>query len=114
MKKQSLGNVSVVVNGNSVLAETLQNRIDAFEAFVYIASCFGASEHDLAVHEDQKNDSRFDHAIDEAREEFGFVGTELLMHLVEFFEANGETQVDGGHEILDLEVNEFYLKRRVL
>lgn len=76
-----------------------------------VGSGFRSGKDDLAVDENQKNHTRLDHAIDEAGKEFGFVGAELLMHLVEFFQANWKAEIDGGYQILDFEIDEFYLKQ---
>lgn len=65
-----------------------------------------AREHDLTVHEDQQHHARFYHPIDQARKQFRLVRAELLVHLIQFLQPNRKAQVNGGHEILYLEVQE--------
>lgn len=78
-----------------------------------VAACFRSGKHDFPVDEDEQHDARFNHAIDETGKQFGFVGAELLMHLVELLEADGKAQIDGGHKVLHFEIKEFNLNQKL-
>ena len=70
----SLDAISTVPEGFRNMSElTRKCRIDLFECLVDLLTNLRTSEDNLAADEDQKDDLRLDHAIDEAREEFRLV-----------------------------------------
>lgn len=96
------------------LPETLQNRIDILQALLNGLSVFRARKHDLTVDEYQQHHARLHHAIDQTGKQLRFVRTELLVHLVQFLQPNREAQIDGGHQILHLELEEFHVVAELL
>lgn len=88
------------------LAEILEHRVDELEGVVDLVTDFGTREYDLAAHEDQQDNLRLDHAVDETREQLRLVGTEVVVSRSETLEANGKLDVARAHNVLDLEVGE--------
>lgn len=64
---------------SNLLSELLQYGVDQIERLVDFRPNFSARQHDFAGDEDQQHDSRFDHTVDEAGEQFGFVAAELTV-----------------------------------
>jgi len=58
---------------NLGLAEVRQHGVDQLEGLIDLLADLGASQDDLAADEDEKNNLRLHHAVDEAGEELGFV-----------------------------------------
>lgn len=71
---------------------------------VDLLSDFGTSKDDLAAHEDQQNDLGLHHAVDKTREELRFVGRESVMARGKTLQTNGELDVAGAHDVLNLEI----------
>jgi len=59
--------------------EVLKHRVDHFECLVNLFSNFRASQDDLARDEDEQNNLRLDHSVDETREQLRFVRAEVVM-----------------------------------
>ena len=71
-----------------------------------------ARKDDLAGHEDQQDDSRLDHAVDETREELrasicagawthlGLIRAEVAVSVGETFEPDGELDIDAADDVL--------------
>lgn len=83
---------------------TLKHRVDHFEGLIDLLSNLCASQDDLARHEDEQDNLGLDHAVDETREQFRLVGAEIVMLRRKSFQANGELDVAGADNVLDLEV----------
>jgi hypothetical protein len=93
------------------LAEILQNGVHHLEGLVYFLvlvsmfgffmsmhmtanlSNFGTCQDDLARHKDQQDDLRFDHTIDETREQLGLIRAEIVMTRRKSFQTNGKLDV---------------------
>ena len=72
---------------------TTEHRIDHLESFVDLIAHFGASQHNLAAHKDQKNDLGLNHAVNEAREELRLIRAEVMVARCESLQTNGELDV---------------------
>lgn len=86
------------------LAEVRQDGVDELKRLVDFFSDLGTSQNDLAAHEDQQNDLGLHHAVDETREEFGLIRRESVMARGKALQANGELDVAGANNVLNLEV----------
>lgn len=73
---------------------------------VNLVSNLCTCEDNLAADEDQENNLRLDHAVDETRKQLRFIGTEVVVTRGETLEANGELDVAGTDDVLDFEVGE--------
>jgi len=93
---------------------TLQHRVDHLERLVDLLADLGASEDDLAAHEDEKDDLGLDHAVDETREELGLVRAEVVMLGRKTLQADGELDVARTDNVLDLEVGELGVEAELL
>lgn len=56
-----------------ILSEALQDRVNVFEAFGDLSFGLCSGEDDFAIHEDEENDSRFYHSVDQSREQLRLV-----------------------------------------
>ena len=74
----------------------------------------GSSEDNFAADEDQKDNLRSDHTIDETREEFWFIGTEVMMLAGKTFKTNRELDVARADNVLNLEVGELGIETELL
>ncbi len=88
--------------------------MDVVEGFVDVLPDFGPGQDHFARDEDQQHDPRFDHSVDEAREQLGLVGTKLPMGKHKSFQSNWKLHVARADHILDLEVFEFGGKAELL
>ena len=93
---------------------TLQHRVDHLESVVDLLADLGTCQDDLPTHKDQKYDLRPNHAIDQAREQFRFIRTEIVMATSQTLQANGEFDVAGADNILDLEVGKLRVESKLL
>jgi hypothetical protein len=93
---------------------TCKSRIDLLESLVDLLSDFGAGENDFAADEDEKNNLRFDHAIDETREQLRFIRTEVMMPAGKTLKTDGKLDVAGADNVLDLEVGELGVETKLL
>ena len=94
----------------SLLFKVLEDWVDIVEGLVDLLPHFGAGQHDFPGNEDEEDDARLHHAIDEAGKEFGLVGAELAVREDQALEADGELDVAGADHVLNLEVFELCLK----
>jgi hypothetical protein len=92
----------------------LKHRVDHFECLVNLFSNFRASQDDLARDEDQENNLRLDHSVDETREQLRFIRAEVVMAWRKTFQANGELDVARADDVLDLEVGELGVETELL
>jgi hypothetical protein len=93
---------------------TLQHGVDHLEGGVDLFTNFGTGQDDLPTDEDQENDLRLDHAIDEAREKFRLVRAEVMMATRQTLQTNWELDVAGANNVLDLEVRELCVEAELL
>jgi hypothetical protein len=96
------------------LKPTRQHRIDQLEGLVDFLADFGAREYNLAADENQENNLRLHHTIDETREQLGFVGAEVVMLAGQPLQTDGEFDVAGSNNVLDLEVGKLGIKAKLL
>jgi len=96
------------------LSKVRKSRVDLLERLVDLLADFRASQDYLPADEDQKDNLRFDHAVDEAGEELRLVGAEVVMPRCKTFETNREPDVAGADNVLDLEVCELGIEAELL
>ena len=90
--------------GRSRLAEIRQDWVNELKGLVDLLTDLGTSKDDLARHEDQEDNSRLHHTVDETREQLRLVGRESVMARCKTLETNGEANVAGADNVLNLEV----------
>lgn len=66
----------------SVLSEAVQDRVNVLQTFGNLALRLGSGENDFAVHENEEDNSRLNHSIDQPWKQLWLVGRELPMHLI--------------------------------
>ena len=93
---------------------TRQHRIDQLERLVNLLTDLGAGQDNLATDEDKKHDLRFHHTVDETREQFRFVRTEVVMATSQALQTNGELDVAGTDDVLDFEIRELGIEAELL
>ena len=93
---------------------TGKHRIDQLEGIVDLLSNLGPCQDDLAADEDQKNDLRLDHTVNETREEFRLIRAEVVMAASKSFESNWELDVARANDVLDLKVRELCIEPKLL
>jgi hypothetical protein len=112
--------VTIVVPTSSLcrvhldFSEVLKHRVDHLEGLVNFFSYFGSGQDNLATHEDQKHDFRLDHSVDETREKFRLVRAEVHVARSQTFETNGEFDIAGAHDVLDLEIRKLGVEAQLL
>lgn len=92
----------------------MKHRVDHLEGLVDLLSNFRTRQDDLATDEDQKHDLGFDHSIDQAREQLRLIGAEVVMARRKTLQTNGELDVTGADDILDLEIRELRVEAKLL
>lgn len=93
---------------------TLKHGVNHFKSLVNLLSNFCASENDLTTDENEEHNLRLDHAVDETREQFRFIGTEVVMARGQTLETNGKLDVAGADNVLDLEIRELRIEPKLL
>ena len=88
----------------SRLAEIRQDGVDELKGLVDLLTDLSTSKNNLPAHEDEQDDLGLHHAVDETRKEFRFIGGESVMARGKTLQANGELDVAGTNDVLDLEV----------
>ena len=85
-----------------LLFELEEDRVDLLVGLHDLLSAFGAGKHDFAAREDQKDNFRALHFVDESREEFGFVMTaaKAFLSLLQSLQLDAKSDVTAGHDIL--------------
>ena len=88
----------------SRLAEVREHRVDQLKRLVDLLTDLGTSEDYLARDEDEQDDLRLHHTIDETGEEFRLVGAEHVMAASKTLQSDGELDVARANNVLNLEV----------
>lgn len=96
------------------LAEIREHRVDELEGLVNFLAYLGTSEDDLARDEDEQDNLRLHHTVDQTREEFGLVGAEHVVATCQTLKTNRELDVAGADNVLDLEVRELGIETELL
>ena len=92
----------------------MKHWVDHLECLIDLLTDFCTSQDNLTTDEDQKDDLRFDHAIDETREQFRLIRAEIVMATSQPLKTNWELDVTGADNVLDLEVGELGIKAEFL
>jgi hypothetical protein len=92
----------------------LKNRVDHLESLVNFLANLGSRENNLAADEDEKNNLRLDHAVDETREELGFIRREIVVTRSKTFKTDGELDIARANNVLDFEVGKFGIESELL
>jgi len=93
---------------------TSKSRIDLLESLVDLLSDFGASKNNLPADEDEEDNLRFDHAVDETREQLRLVRAEVMMPTCKTLKTNRELDVARANNVLNLEVGELGVEPKLL
>lgn len=93
---------------------TREHRIDQLESRINLLSHFGASQDNLAADEDQEHNLRLHHTVDETGEEFRLVGAEMVVTRGQTLQTDGELDIAGADNILDLEIRELGVETKLL
>lgn len=93
---------------------TRKHRVDQLESLVDLFTDLGAGQDNLATDEDQKHNLGLHHTVDETREQLRFIGTEVMMATSQTFQANGELDVTGADNVLDLKIRELGIESELL
>jgi hypothetical protein len=112
--RKSTAIVSMEGGDNKVHQLTGKSRIDLLESLVDLLSDFGASKNNLATDEDEKDNLRFDHAVDETREQLRLVRAEMMMPACKTLETNGKLDIARANNVLNLEVGELGIEPKLL
>lgn len=96
------------------VSHTRQHRIDQLESLVNLLTHFGASQDDLTADEDQEHNLGLHHTVDQTGEEFGLVGAEVVVARSQTLQTDGEFDIAGADDVLDLEVRELGVKAELL
>lgn len=93
---------------------TGKHRIDQFERLVDLFTDLGAGQYNLSTDEDQKNNLRLHHAVDKTREQLRLVRAEVVVAASQALQTNGELDVTGTDDVLDLEIRELRVEAELL
>jgi hypothetical protein len=88
----------------SRLAEVRQDRIDELESLIDLLTDLGTREYDLTGDEDKQDDLGLHHTVDETREQLRLVGRESVVARCKTLQTDGELDVAGSDDVLNLEV----------
>jgi len=98
----------MVFVGLGKLPILLQGREDVLNRLVQLAAILRSGKNNLSTDEDEQDDFGIEHAVDQAREQLGFVRAELLMVLVEALEHQWEANVARRDYVLNREAQELH------
>lgn len=98
----------------SRLPEFTQHGVYCVERGINLFSDLGTSQHYLPRDEDEQHDFRFDHAVDETREQLWLVTTELPVAVCKTLQPNGELDITATNNILNLELGKLGIKAKLL
>lgn len=97
-----------------MVEQTLKHRVDHLEGLINLFTDFRTSEDNLATNEDKEHNLWLDHSIDETREQLRLIRAEIVMARSKTFQTNGELDVAGPNDVLDLEVRELCVETELL
>ena len=92
----------------------MKHRVDHLEGLVDLLPNFRTRQDDLATDENEQDDLGFDHSVDQAREQLRLIGAEVMMARCQSLQANGELDVTGANDVLDLEIRELRIEAKLL
>ena len=92
----------------------MEHGVNHLESLVDFLPDFGASEYELAAYEDEKHNLGLDHAVDETREQLGFVGAEVVVLGSQTLETDRELDVARADDVLDLEIRKLGVETKLL
>lgn len=92
----------------------LKDRVDHFEGLVDLLADFRTSQDNLATDEDEKNNFRLDHSVDQTREQFRLIRAEIVMARSETLQTDWELDIAGANDVLDFEVRELGIETKLL
>lgn len=93
---------------------TRKYRVDQLESLVDLLADFSTSQDNLAADENQENDLGLHHAIDQTREQLRLVGAEVVVTRGQSLQTDGELDVAGADDILDLEIGKLGVETKLL
>ena len=93
---------------------TRECGVDLLKGLVDLFADLCAGEDNLAADEDEENNLRLVHAVDEAGEKLGLIRAEVVMLGGKAFQADRELDVAGADNVLDLEVGELGIEAELL
>ena len=93
---------------------TGEHRIDQLESRINLLAHFGASQDNLAADEDQEHNLGLHHAVDETGEEFRLVGAEMVVTRGQTLQTDGELDITGANDVLNLEIRELGVETKFL
>jgi len=99
---------------SSDLPEVRKHRVDQLECLIDFFTNFGAGQDDLSADEDQEHNLWFHHTVDETREQFRFIGTEVVMAAGQTFQTDRKLDIARTHNVLDFEVGELGVESKFL
>lgn len=98
----------------SDIAKVGEHGIDKVEGLVDFLADLGTSQDEFSTDENKKHDFGSHHAIDETREEFGFVGAEHMVAAGQTLKTNWKLDVARPNDIVNLELGEFSVEAQLL
>lgn len=93
---------------------TRKHRIDQFKGLIDLLTDLGTCQDNLATDKDQQNDLGLHHTVDETREQFRFVRTEIVVATGQALQTDGELDVARTDNVLDLEIRELGVETKLL
>ena len=93
---------------------TGQDRVDHLKGLIDLLANLGARQDNLTADEDEKDNLRLDHTIDQTREQLRFVRAEVMMTRSQTLQADGELDIARSHNVLNLEVGELGVESKFL
>lgn len=93
---------------------TRKHRVDQLEGLVNLLTDFSTSQDNLATDEDQENDLGLHHAVDQTREQFRLVRTEIVVTRGQPLQTDGELDVARADDILDFEIGKLGVETKLL
>lgn len=89
-------------------------RVNHLEGLIYFFSHFRTRQNNLAAYEDEEHYLWLDHAVDETREQLGFVRAEVVMATCKTLQTDGKLDVARANNVLDLEIDELSIEPELL
>lgn len=83
-----------------------QHGLDQSKGLIQLRASLRPSEHNFAAVEDKHHEFRLGQPVDQPREQFGVIPTELVVFIRQAFEPDRELQIARGNHVLDGEVRQ--------